>query len=60
MMVVECFFRFRQPQALWGESVVRKYWARSVWGVVGGQADVAMWEDGMVSFQDDGVWISCG
>jgi hypothetical protein len=22
--------------------VVRKYWARSVWGVVGGQADVAM------------------
>jgi hypothetical protein len=22
--------------------VVRNYWARSVWGVVGGQADVAM------------------
>ncbi len=39
-MAVECIFR--QPQALWGESVVRKYWVRSVWGVVGGQADVSM------------------
>jgi hypothetical protein len=39
-MAVECFFR--GPRALWGESVVRKYWARSIWGVVGGQADVAM------------------
>ena len=29
-------------ELLWGESVVRKYWARSVWGVVGGQDDVAM------------------
>ncbi len=33
MIVVECFFR--------RESVVRKYWARSVRGVVGGQADVS-------------------
>ncbi len=40
--------------------MVRKYWARSVWGVVGGQADVAnVWEDVVVLFQDDGVWISC-
>ncbi len=39
-MVVECFFR--QPCALWGESVVRKYWVRSVLGVVGGQDDVAV------------------
>jgi hypothetical protein len=37
-----CRTFFRRPQALWGESVVRKYWVRSVWGVVGGQADVAM------------------
>ncbi len=37
-----CRMFFRQPQALWGESVVMKYWARSVWGVMGGQADVAM------------------
>ena len=27
---------------LWGESVVRKYLVRSVLGVVGGHADVAM------------------
>ncbi len=39
-MVVECFFRW--PCAQWVESVVRKYWARSVWGVVGRQDDVAM------------------
>ncbi len=29
-------------ELLLGESVVRKYWVRSVWGVVGGQDDVAM------------------
>ena len=40
MMVVECFFR--QLCALWGESVVRKYWTRSVLGVVGRQDDVAL------------------
>ncbi len=39
-MFVECFFS--QPRALWEESVVRKYWARSVQGVVGGQDDIAM------------------
>ena len=33
---------FRWPRAQWVESVVRKYWARSVWGVVGRQDDVAM------------------
>ncbi len=37
-----CRMFFRRPRALCGESVVRKYWARSVRGVVGGQADVAM------------------
>jgi len=41
-MAVECFFR--RPCALWGESAVRKYWVRSVWGVVGGQDDVVMFE----------------
>ena len=40
MMPVECFFR--HPRALWGERVVRKYWARSVRGMVGGQDDVTM------------------
>jgi hypothetical protein len=39
-MPVECFFR--RPRALWGDRVVRKYWARSVRGTVGGQDDVAM------------------
>jgi hypothetical protein len=39
-MPVESFFR--RPSALWGERVVRKYWVRSVWGVVGGQDDAAM------------------
>jgi hypothetical protein len=40
-MVVECFFRW--PRALGGRvTVVRKYWVRSVRGVVGGQDDVAM------------------
>ncbi len=39
-MPVECFFR--RPHALWGERVVRKYWARSVRGMVGGQDDVTM------------------
>jgi len=30
---------FRRPHApwAWGESVVRKYWARSVWGVMVGR-----------------------
>ena len=28
--------------ALWGERVVRKYWMRSVRGVVGGQDDAAI------------------
>ncbi len=37
-----CRMFFSRPCALWGESVVRKYWARSVWGVVGGQDDIAM------------------
>ena len=31
---------FWWPCALWGESVVRKYWGRSVRGVVGGQDDI--------------------
>ena len=35
-IVVECFFR--QPCAM-GVSVGRSYWARTVRGVVGGQAD---------------------
>jgi len=39
-MPVECFFW--RLCALWGERVVRKYWARSVRGVVGGQDDAAM------------------
>ena len=39
-MPVECFFR--RPRALWGERVVRKYWVRSVRGMVGGQDDAAM------------------
>ena len=39
-MPVERFFR--RPRALWGERVVRKYWARSVRGMVGGQDDVTM------------------
>jgi len=39
-MPAECFFR--RPRALWGERVVRKYWARSIWGMVGGQDDAAM------------------
>jgi hypothetical protein len=35
-MVAECFFRW--PRALGGRvTVVRKYWVRSVQGVVGGQ-----------------------
>ena len=33
---------FRRPRALWGDRVVRKYWARSVRGTVGGQDDVTM------------------
>ena len=37
-----CRMFFSRPRALWGESVVRKYWVRSVWGVVGGQDDAAM------------------
>ena len=45
-MPVECFFWC--PRALWGERVVRKYWARSVRGMVGRQDDV---------FQDEGVWV---
>jgi hypothetical protein len=39
-MPVECFFR--HPHALWGERVVRKYWVRSVQGVVVGQDDAVM------------------
>ena len=39
-MPVECFYR--RPPALWGERVVRKYWVRSVRGVVGEQDDVVM------------------
>ncbi len=39
-MPVECFIRC--PCALWGDRVVRKYWARSVRGMVGGQDDVVM------------------
>ena len=35
-MVVTCFLR--RPRALWGESVLRKYCARSVLGMVGGHA----------------------
>ncbi len=37
-----CRMFFSQLHALWGESVVRKYWARSVGGVVGGQDDIEM------------------
>ncbi len=58
-MVIECFFR--RLHALWGESVVKKYWARSVRG--GGWAGTCydVWEEAVVvSFQDEGVWISCG
>ena len=33
---------FKHPRALWGEKVVRKYWARSVRGMVGGQDDVTI------------------
>jgi hypothetical protein len=40
MMAVECFFR--RPGVLWDETVVRRFWARSVWGVVGGQDDVTI------------------
>ncbi len=32
---------FMQLWALWGERVERKYWARSVQGMVGGQAVAA-------------------
>ena len=39
-MPVECFCR--RPHGLWGERVVRKYWVRSVQGVVGEQDDVVM------------------
>ncbi len=35
-------FFVSQLRALWGESVVRKYWVSSVWGVVGGQDDIAI------------------
>ena len=41
-MAVECFFR--RLRALWGGCVVRKYWLRSVQGVVGGQDDVAVFK----------------
>ena len=40
MMPVECFFR--RPCALWGERAVRKYWARSVWGVECGDGGVSV------------------
>ncbi len=57
-MPVDCFFR--RPRALWGDKVVRKYWARSVRGTVGGQDDVAVWENVMEPFQDERVWVSNG
>jgi hypothetical protein len=41
-MALECFFR--RPRALWGGCVVRKYWLRSVQGMVGGQDDVAVFK----------------
>jgi len=45
---VECFFR--HPCALWGERVVKKYWARSVRGGVGGHDDADGWENVMEPF----------
>ena len=41
-MTMPVEFFFRHPRALWGERVVRKYWVRSVQGLVGGQDDAVM------------------
>ena len=41
-MPVECFLGIQVRYGVRGERVVRKYWARSVRGVAGGQDDAAM------------------